>query len=47
LEQLDELNEERMMIDGHGMNPLKVLAMVKSMAQCSQNSFGGLRAHHA
>ena len=31
LEALDELDEQSMAIETHGMNPLKVLAMVRSM----------------
>lgn len=31
LNELDNLDEESMLVETHGMNPLKVLAMVKSM----------------
>jgi hydrogenase maturation protease len=31
LNELDKLNQHEMMVETHGMNPMKVLAMVKSM----------------
>ena len=31
LDEIDSLNDEQMAVETHGMNPMKVLAMVKSM----------------
>ena len=31
LDELEELDPQEMMVEPHGMNPMKVLAMVKSM----------------